>query len=85
MRSTTEWQLQEAKSRLSELVRDTRRGPQTITLHGKPSVVVISFDDYRKLTEPKMSLVDVMRNAPEGFCDLLLEREQDSALRDIDL
>lgn len=35
------WQLQEAKNRLSEVVRRAMTdGPQTITLHGKDAVVV---------------------------------------------
>ena len=38
------WQLQEAKSRLSQVVDHAlREGPQTITLRGKPAVVVVSF------------------------------------------
>lgn len=41
------WQLQEAKNRLSEVVNlALREGPQTITRHGKPTVMVISVDEY---------------------------------------
>ena len=37
------WQLQEAKNRLSQLVDHAQHeGPQTITLRGKPTAVVIS-------------------------------------------
>jgi prevent-host-death family protein len=39
------WQLQEAKSRLSELVDDAlHKGAQTITRHGRPVVMVVSGD-----------------------------------------
>ncbi len=41
--STAKWQLQDAKNRLSEVVRKARsEGPQVITLHGADAAVVIS-------------------------------------------
>jgi prevent-host-death family protein len=80
-----EWQLQEAKNRFSEVVRRAQEAPQTVTLHGRPSAVVISFDDYLSLTQPKKSLLDVMRDAPKGFEDLNLERSRDASLRDLAL
>ena len=39
------WQLQEAKNRLSEVIRRARdEGPQTITVRGEPAAVVSSTD-----------------------------------------
>jgi prevent-host-death family protein len=78
-----EWQLQEAKSRLSEVVRQAQSAPQLITLRGDPSAVVLSFSEYRTLLRPKASLPDVMRTAPEGFADLDLTRSDDTQLRDV--
>ena len=44
------WQLQEAKSRLSKVVEHAlQEGPQTITLRGKPAVVIISYDEFQNL------------------------------------
>lgn len=44
------WQLQEAKNRLSEVVRAAQdRGPQTITVRGKDAVVVMSAEEYEGL------------------------------------
>ncbi|MDR3360262.1 MAG: type II toxin-antitoxin system prevent-host-death family antitoxin, partial [Bifidobacteriaceae bacterium] len=43
MPTARQWQLQEAKSKLSQLVREAENGPQTITHHGRPSAVVISI------------------------------------------
>jgi len=41
------WQLQDAKNRLSELVnRALSEGPQIITRHGAPTVVVMDFKDF---------------------------------------
>ena len=41
------WKLQDAKARLSELVRLARVGePQKITVHGKEAVVVVDLDRF---------------------------------------
>jgi len=40
------WQLQDAKNRLSEVVRKaTDEGPQIITLRGDDAVVVVAVDE----------------------------------------
>ena len=45
------WQLQTAKQKLSEVVdRALSEGPQTISRHGRETVVVVSVRDYRRLT-----------------------------------
>jgi prevent-host-death family protein len=44
------WQVQEAKQKLSELIqRAIDEGPQTVTRHGQPVVVVVSIEEYRRL------------------------------------
>lgn len=59
------WQLQEAKSRLSELVQNAQeRGAQTITRHGRPVAVVLSAEAYSHL-QPRRKTVDVLRECPE--------------------
>jgi prevent-host-death family protein len=53
------WQLQEAKARLSELVRRAvDEGPQHVSVRGEPAAVVLSEQDYRKLTSQRPSIVD---------------------------
>jgi prevent-host-death family protein len=43
------WQLKEAKNHFSEIVQlALNEGPQTITCHGKPSVVVVSVKHYHR-------------------------------------
>ena len=75
--STTNWQLQEAKTHLSELVKTVQqKGPQQITVHGRPAVVVLSCEDYARLTRRKPSFVDLMRKSPLMGLDLQLERDQ---------
>jgi len=59
------WQMQDAKSRLSEVVKDAQlEGPQEITVHGRPVAVVLSRADYDRLTGSGESLVAFMRRSP---------------------
>lgn len=65
------WQLQEAKSKFSELVRRTlEEGPQTITRHGRDAVVMVSGEEYRRLAgeaEGKPDFKEFLMSAPEGL------------------
>lgn len=72
------WQMQEAKSRLSEVVKDAEReGPQEITVHGRPVAVVLSRADYDRLAGTGESLVAFMRRSPlAGAEDLDFARDQ---------
>lgn len=74
------WQLQEAKARLSEVVRSARTdGPQEISVHGEPAVVVLSQSDYRRLAARRTSFVDFLRNSPLADVDLKIERDRSPA------
>ena len=80
-----EWQLQEAKNRLSQLVDQAMHdGPQTITLRGKPSAVVVSFEEYRKLTMPRTGLSQFFRQSPLCEVELDLTRSADLS-REVEL
>jgi len=60
------WQLQEAKQRFSELVRHARAdGPQVVTKHGEEVVVVVSIEEYRRLTDELPSFKDFLLAAPD--------------------
>jgi prevent-host-death family protein len=64
------WQLQQAKTRLSEVIEEAHaRGPQIITRHGAERAVVLSIQDYRALVASKPSLIDYLLGGPkvEGF------------------
>jgi antitoxin Phd len=70
------WQLQEAKARLSDLVKKASAGkPQEITLRGKPAVVVLSTELYEKLIKPKPNLVNFLRYSPLAGVNLEIMRE----------
>lgn len=80
------WQLQEAKNRLSEVVRKAaEEGPQMITVRGGDVAVVVSADAYRKLTtRPKEGLLEFFRKSPLARTPLDLERSRDTG-RKVDL
>ena len=77
------WQLQEAKNRLSEVVRKASdEGPQVITLRGDDAVVVVAADEYARLTrKPKGTLIDFFRKSPLGTVALDLARSGDKGRR----
>jgi prevent-host-death family protein len=77
------WQLQRAKAELSKLIdRSIQRGPQTVTRHGKPAVVVVAVEDWRRLTGRRSDFKKFLRSAP--LDGLELERDPDSG-RPVDL
>jgi prevent-host-death family protein len=77
------WQLQEAKAKLSELIRKaTLEGPQEVTVRGCEQVVVISKKYYDELLQPKPSYLDFMAQSPLKGIDLDLTRDQ-SGSRDV--
>ena len=63
-----QWQLQEAKAKLSEVVNCAQNeGPQVITRHGREAAVVMSIEEYARLCEPqrpKTSLWEFLRSSP---------------------
>ena len=75
------WPLQDAKARFSELVnRCTTEGPQTVTKHGKPAVVVLPWSDYRALQGRKIRFVDFLASAPRVELDVERSRETEREL-----
>lgn len=63
-----EWQVQEAKQRLSELLRAVGAGePQVITRHGEPIAVVVDIEEFRATHggERKPSFREFLLSAPK--------------------
>ena len=70
------WQMQEAKARMSEMVKRAQTQPQDITVHGKSVAVVVSREAFDRLSQTQDSLVDFMRRSPlYGVDDLEFERD----------
>jgi prevent-host-death family protein len=74
------WQLQEAKARFSELVRRAgSQGPQDITLHGRRVAVLVSGDEFDRLTRPRESFVDFMLRSPLAGSSIMTRRDKSPA------
>lgn len=80
------WQLQEAKSKFSQIVnRALREGPQIVTRHGQEVVVVLSVEEYRKMIESRPTLLDLLLNSPLAGSELEIVRDQEDYGRNISL
>lgn len=72
------WQLQDAKSKLSELVdRALTQGAQIITRRGRKAVVVLPYAEYERLTRGSGGLAKYLLSSPLAGSDLAVERNQD--------
>lgn len=84
----TEWQVQTAKARFSEVFRKARtEGPQRITRQGKEAVVMLPEEQYKQLVgegAPQKSLAQFLRESPLMGVKLDLRRNK-SRSRDIQL
>lgn len=78
------WQLQEAKQKFSKLVqRALTEGPQAVTRHGETAVVVVSAEEFQRLTGGKPDFIDFLLSCPD-FGQLEIERATDRP-RDVEL
>ncbi len=75
----------EGKNKFSELVASAAKGePQLITKNGTPTAVVISFNEYRRLTFKKESLSDFLLNSALRGADIDLTRDKDTGRPTLD-
>lgn len=90
------WQLQNAKTHLSEVIEDAyTKGPQIITRHGAERAVVLSIDEYRKLSTreetPVPDAIAVLLGGPkldddDAFFEIMDNiRDRTDTGRDIEL
>ena len=81
----SEWQLQEAKTNLSQLIKQAAGGDvQTVTVHGKPMAVVVSAEAYARLTRHKGKLSAALLRPDLAGEELDFSRSRDTG-RDIEL
>ena len=60
------WQLQQAKQRLSEVVRRAiEEGPQVVTRPGQEAVVVVSVEEFERIRSGQPDFKDFLRAAPD--------------------
>jgi prevent-host-death family protein len=85
------WQLQDAKARLSEVVKRASVEPQLITVRGEGAAVVLSFETYQKLVRPKPTLYEFIQDSPlacaeaDAVFDVIERDKQFFEERDINL
>ncbi|MBC7717468.1 MAG: type II toxin-antitoxin system Phd/YefM family antitoxin [Pseudorhodobacter sp.] len=81
------WQMQEAKARLSEVVKRAESiGPQNITLHGRSVAVVVSRAAFERLSGQQASLLEFMQASPMAQLPDNFEFVRDRSLtRDVSL
>jgi len=80
------WQMQEAKARLSEVVKCAEsEGPQYITHHGHSVAVVVSQAMYSRLTGNEQGLEDLMRRSPLFGADDVVFVRDPGLTRDVSL
>ena len=81
----SEWQLQEAKGNFSQLIKRAAGGDaQVVTVHGKPTAVVVSAEEYARLTRRRGKLSSALLRPDLAVEDLDISRSRDTG-RDIAL
>ena len=81
----SKWQLQEAKGNFSQLIKRAANGDaQTVTVHGKPMAVVVSAEEYVRLTRHRTKLSSALLRPDLAAEDLDITRSRDTG-RDIEL
>ena len=80
-----EWQLQEAKAMFSEVIKSAVSKPQFITVRGKKTAVILSYEEYEELTAPRMSIFNFFQNSPLLDVDLELPERGKELCREINL
>lgn len=74
-----EWQLQEAKGNFSQLVKQAAGGDaQVVTVHGRPTAVVVSAEEYARLIRRRGKLSDALLRPDLAIDDLDLSRSRDT-------
>jgi len=77
----------EGKNKFSQLIASAAKGePQVITKNGTPTAIVISYNDYNRLTAKKKSLVEFLLDNParKYGIELDLTRDKDMGPPTID-
>jgi len=72
-----EWQLQDAKNRLSVVINlALSKGPQLITRRGEKTAVLLSYAEYEKLCKAQGRLSEFFRESPLAGLDVNHDHSQ---------
>ena len=84
-KNTVSWQLQEAKAMFSEVIQAALVKPQTITVRGKETAVILSVKEYNKLTHGGQTLYEFFQDSPLQDLKLELPQRPREKMREINL
>jgi prevent-host-death family protein len=79
----SEWQLQEAKAMFSEVIKAAFSKPQVITVRGKETAVLLSYNEYQKLIRPRQTLFEFIQNSPLRDFELELPARESEKMREV--
>ncbi len=80
------WQLQDAKNKSSQVVEEAiKDGPQIITRHSTEVVVVLSYQEYRRMQLNRSKLSEFFRESPLPGVSLDLDRDKSGRRCDVEL
>ena len=72
------WKLQDAKAKFSEVVENAVKNiPQYITRRGQKAVVIMSTEEYEKITSNKLNFKDFLIKCPKTDQNFNFERQKD--------
>jgi prevent-host-death family protein len=80
------WQIQTAKNKFSEVVREAQRGiPQLVTKNGQPAVYVVDYAQFQKQARSRgHDKKSVLFARPHKDVEIAAERDQDYG-REVDV
>jgi prevent-host-death family protein len=83
--STHRWTIAEAKAKFSEVIdKAESEGPQTITRHGRKTVVVVAAEEWEQQAKRKGNLAEFFATSPLRNSGIKIKRLP-MRLRKIDL
>jgi prevent-host-death family protein len=75
----------EANQDFSRAKREAKSGPVIITERGRPANVLMSYDEYKRLTEKRTNIVDLLAMPGQEEVEFEPPQRQKAAPRKIDL
>jgi prevent-host-death family protein len=76
--NTPVWTVAQAKAKLSEVIDNAQKyGPQAITRNGRPTVVVVSAEEWERKSQRNGSLADFFAASPLRGSDLNISRSKE--------
>jgi prevent-host-death family protein len=83
--SVVRWQVQEAKQRFGEVLKAAESEPQIVTDHGEEIAVVVDIEEYRRLTDGRVGLMEYLRVDAVAESDDFAGDRTGDLVRDVDL